>query len=63
VDQTALGQASFQVLLFSPANIIPPVMHILLNLLLLSEGQEGETWELLNKRCCRGWEYSDEKLV
>jgi hypothetical protein len=52
VDQMALGQASFQVLLFSPASIIPPGMHIL-HLLLLSEGQAGETWKLLNKQCCR----------
>jgi len=28
-------------------------MHIRLHLLLLSEGQAGNTWKLLNKHCCR----------
>jgi hypothetical protein len=60
--ESGTGQASFQVLLFSPASIIPPVTHIRLHLLLLSEGQAGETWKLLNEQCCReDWEHSDGK--
>ena len=61
VDKVVLGQVPFQVLLFSPASIIPPGIHIC-HLLLLSEGQAGETWKILNKQCCReDWEHANEK--
>ena len=45
VDKVARGQVFLQVLRFSCAGIIPPMLHTHVHLLLLLPGQTGEAWE------------------
>jgi hypothetical protein len=40
---------SLRVPWFSPVRIIPPMLHTLTLILLLSKGQVGEAWELSHK--------------
>jgi len=55
VDKVVLAHFFLRILRFSPVSIIPPVLQtFFIYILILTEGQTGETWEPSKKQCSFG---------